>query len=83
MIPEQNNFNSTFKFNKIFFGWFIVATMVTVTFAQTALYNPALSVFLKLAIFVSRTQKKVHDILFYRKKRNSPMDQIGSYDTPS
>ena len=47
MIPEQNNSNSKFRFNKFFFGWFIVATMVAVTFAQTALYNPALSVFLK------------------------------------
>ena len=47
MIPEQNNSNSKFRFNKIFFGWFIVATMIAVTFAQTALYNPALSVFLK------------------------------------
>ncbi len=47
MIPEHNNFDSKFKFNKIYFGWFIVATMVAVTFAQTALYNPALSVFLK------------------------------------
>ena len=47
MDLEQNNFNPKFRFNKIFFGWFIVATMVAVTFAQTALYNPALSVFLK------------------------------------
>ena len=47
MIPEQKHSNSKFKLNKIFYGWLIVATMVAVTFAQTALYNPALSVFLK------------------------------------
>lgn len=35
------------RWNPPFFGWFIVLTMVAVTFAQTALYNPALSVFLK------------------------------------
>tara|TARA_Y100000590_G_C15658460_1_gene991596 strand:- start:292 stop:1563 length:1272 start_codon:yes stop_codon:yes gene_type:complete len=47
MIQEQNDSNSKFRSGKFFFGWFIVATMVAVTFAQTALYNPALSVFLK------------------------------------